>query len=153
RSSDASPPAAASRRQTVGRRPVVEAPGHCHRTVRDPAWANRSIQGLVAGNAPYPGRRWPGSMAAPVGTRPAMTWRSIAYGNKTPGGPRGAGRSWSRAAIGLAAAGLAALGAVVLTGAPAVAASALAGAASAQAAAGTAQIYWTNAFPGTIGRA
>jgi len=75
------------------------------------------------------------------------------YGNKTAGGSRGAGRSWSRAAIGLAAAGLATLGALVFTGAPAVAASAPARAASAQAAAGTPQIYWTNAFPGTIGRA
>jgi hypothetical protein len=53
----------------------------------------------------------------------------------------------------LAAAGLAALGVLVLTGAPAVAANAPAGAATAQAAAGTPQIYWTNAFPGTIGRA
>src|SRR5215468_433639 len=99
------------------------------------------------------GRRSPGSMAATVGTRPATTWRNIVYGNKTAAGPRGAGRSWSRAAIGLAAAGLATLGALVLTGASAVAASAPAGAATAQAAAGTPQIYWTNAFPGTIGRA
>jgi hypothetical protein len=42
---------------------------------------------------------------------------------------------------------------LVLTGAPAVAASASAGAATAQAAAGPAQIYWADAFPGTIGRA
>src|SRR5262249_60350428 len=79
------------------------------------------------------GRRSPGSMAAPVGTRLAMTWRNIVYGNKTAGGPRGAGRSWSRAAIGLAAAGLAALGALVLTGPPAVAARPPAAAARAQA--------------------
>jgi hypothetical protein len=53
--------------------------------------------------------------------------------------------------MGLAASGITALGVLVLTGAPAVAASA--GAATAQATAGTPQIYWTNAFPGTIGRA
>ena len=75
------------------------------------------------------------------------------HGNKTASASRSAGRSWSRAVMGLAAAGITTLGVLVLTGAPAVAASAPAGAASAQAAAGTPQIYWTNAFPGTIGRA
>src|SRR5215469_15895064 len=105
-------PPAESRR--VGHRPVVEAPGHCHRTVRDPASANRSIQGSVMGNAPYPGRRWPGSTVAPVSTRPTMTWRNIVYGNKSAGASRGAGRSWSRAVVGAAAAGITTLSVLVL---------------------------------------
>src|SRR5262245_53923848 len=82
-----------------------------------------------------------------------MTWRNIVYGNKTADASRSAGRSWSRAVMGLAASGLTVLGVLVLTGAPAVAAGAPAGAATVQAAAGTPQIYWTDGVPGTIGRA
>jgi hypothetical protein len=51
------------------------------------------------------------------------------------------------------AAGITALGVLVLTGAAAVAASAPTSAATTAATAGTAQVYWTNGVPGTIGRA
>src|SRR5262249_7142785 len=93
-------------------------------------------------------RRSPGSMAAPVGTRPTPALRNVVYDNKAAGALRSAGKSWLRAV-----AGLAALGVLVLTGA----ASAPAGAATAQAAATTGHIYWANSDPngdnGTIGHA
>jgi len=46
-----------------------------------------------------------GSIVAPVGTVPATTRRNIVYDNKTVGASRSAGRSWSRAVMGLAASG------------------------------------------------
>jgi hypothetical protein len=45
------------------------------------------------------------SIVAPVGIGPTMTRRNIVYDNKTAGASRSAGRSWSRAVMGLAASG------------------------------------------------
>src|SRR5215472_16216181 len=45
------------------------------------------------------------SMVAPVGIGPTSTRRNIVYDNKTVGASRSAGRSWSRAVMGLAATG------------------------------------------------
>src|SRR5215470_17176935 len=95
-----------------GTPPGGRSPGHWHRTVRDPASANPSIQGVGCGKRPIPGPTVARQHCRSGGNQAPTTRRNIVYDNKTAGGPRSVGRSWSRAAMGLAASG-----ALLLTGA------------------------------------
>src|SRR5215467_8893926 len=88
-----------------GTPPGGRSPGHWHRTVRDPASANPSIQGVGCGKRPIPGPTVARQHCRSGGNQAPATRRNIVYDNKTVGAPRSVGRSWSRAVMGLAATG------------------------------------------------
>src|SRR5215470_2045047 len=88
-----------------GTPPGGRSPGHWHRTVRDPASANPSIQGAGCGKRPIPGPTVARQHCRSGGHQAPTTRRNIVYDNKTAGASRSAGRSWSRAVVGLAATG------------------------------------------------
>ena len=61
--------------------------------------------GAGCGKRPIPGQAAARRALSRRGIRPATTRRNIVYDNKTVGASRSAGRSWSRAVMGLAASG------------------------------------------------